>query len=155
MEAVAALIRYRIAFIILFGILCAVIGAEGFRLVSARIERKSIVPTAQPMNASITLARKHACSGVSPEIVVRKIPATATQIEVKLTDLNLLFEHGGGIVSVPSNGVIPEGALTQYFGPCPDEGEHTYRFRVNAFNEQSKIIGITELTLPCCSQLPD
>src|SRR5262249_29313172 len=111
--------------------------------------------TAQPMLATIALAKSHMCSDVSPEITVRQLPASATRLSVRVTDLNFVFEHGGGTVAVPSNGVIEEGALTEYFGPCPDEGDHTYRFRVNALDAQDKIVGIAETALPCCSQLPE
>jgi hypothetical protein len=143
------------AFILLFGLLCAAVGAKGYQWAMKRSERHAILPTAQPMNVSVSLNKKHACSGDSPEIAVRQIPASANRIEVKLTDLNFLFEHGGGTVAVPSNGIIAEGALTEYFGPCPDEGEHTYRYRVNALNDEGKIVGIAEIALPCCSHLPE
>lgn len=144
-----------IALIVLFGILGAVVGAWGIGKVNKRIERNSILPTAQPMAATVELNKKHVCSGLSPAIAVQKVPETATRLSVLLTDLNFVFDHGGGTIAVPSNGVIAEGALTEYFGPCPDEGDHTYRFRVNALDEHDKIVGIAETTLPCCSQFPE
>ena len=143
------------AFILLFGLLCAAVGAKGYQWAIKRAERNAILPTAQPMNVSLALSKKHACSGDSPEIVVRQIPANASHLEVKLTDLNFVFEHGGGTVPVPGNGAIAENALTEYFGPCPDEGDHTYRYRVNALDAQNKIVGIAETSFPCCSQLPE
>ena len=139
--------------ILFFGFLCAAVGAGAYRFLSKRLERSAISPDAQPMVATIDLAKKHVCAAVSPPISIRQVPATAATISVQVTDLNFVFSHGGGVVPVPKSGVIPEGALSQYFGPCPDSGEHIYRFRVNALDGHNKIVGIAETSLPCCSGL--
>jgi hypothetical protein len=152
----AAIFSHRIGqivMILMFGLLCAAVGAGAYRVLSKRLERSAISPTAQPMAATINLAKQHVCAALSPPISLRQVPATAARISVQVTDLNFLFEHGGGVVEVPSTGVIPEGALSQYFGPCPDSGEHVYRFRVNALDDHNKIVGIAETSLPCCSGL--
>jgi phosphatidylethanolamine-binding protein (PEBP) family uncharacterized protein len=144
--------RYsKLLLLLIFGILCAAAGAAGYRFMSKRAERKSILPDAQPMAASIDFARKHSCTGVSPPISIRQVPATAARISVQITDLNYMFDHGGGTVAIPSTGVIPEGALSNYMGPCPGARDHTYRFRVNALDERGLIVGIAEQSLPCCS----
>lgn len=140
--------------LLVFGLAAAAAGIFIERKVSLKLDRRAISATAVPMTAEVGLRKAHACSSLSPPLKVTGLPTAASKVTVEVTDLNFLFEHGGDTIPAPADGNIPEGALGAYFGPCPDEGEHSYRFRVNALDDAGKIIGIAEVVRPCCAGLP-
>ena len=95
------------------------------------------------MDVSFKWSSKSGCSRVSPEIHIGGIPTGTQYLKVKMTDLNLKsYRHGGGEVIYNGSGIIPEGALKSYEGPCPPN-PHNYEFLVQALNgEKSLILGV-------------
>ena len=70
----------------------------------------------------------------SPKFVVTGVPAGTTAIAFRLTDLDAPhYNHGGGVVPVSGDGVIPPGAFT-YKSPCPPGGVHTYQWEAVALD---------------------
>lgn len=68
----------------------------------------------------------------SPRFVLSGVPAGTERIDFHLRDLDAPnYNHGGGCVSVPQNGVVPFGAFT-YRSPCPPNGVHTYEWIATA-----------------------
>lgn len=133
-----------------FGALCAAAGGGVVYLLSNK-ERFTVSPTATPMSAQIALQPQNLCEPLSPGIRVENIPAGAQRMAVRILDLNYSFDHGGGVVAAPPNGVISEGALSNYIGLCPGDTDNSYRFRIDALDADNRIVGIAEVTLPCCS----
>ncbi|MGH7006163.1 MAG: hypothetical protein ACREIP_19640 [Alphaproteobacteria bacterium] len=62
------------------------------------------------------------CSNVSPRLVVQGAPPGTARFRVELVDKDsALARHGGGEVAADPSGVIPQGALQSYRGPCPSQ----------------------------------
>ena len=81
------------------------------------------------------------CSDVSPRIVVRDVPPATRRFRVELVDLDsAISRHGGGEVDAGRGGVIPEGALKSYRGPCPAQSAIAYEMRVAALDEAGRVI---------------
>jgi len=142
----------KLALLLAFGAACAAVGGGIVYLLSNK-EHFALSHEAVPMAAQISLEKQNLCESLSPSIRVQNIPPGAKHMSVRITDLNYLFDHGGGIVAVPPSGEISEGALPSYIGLCPGPEDHTYRFRVDALDDANKIIGIAEVARPCCSQI--
>ncbi|WP_072396843.1 YbhB/YbcL family Raf kinase inhibitor-like protein [Hyphomicrobium sp. CS1GBMeth3] len=141
------------AFLVLaFGALCA-LGGAGLAYLYANKQRYALAPSVTSMRAEIGLEKAHTCSSLSPPIRVQGVPPDTARIAVEVTDLNLAYSHGGGVVVPPPGGVISEGSLSEYMGPCPGVEEHAYRFRLNALSATNKIIGIAEVVKECCGQV--
>ena len=78
------------------------------------------------MSISVTLRDVHRCSRLSPEIVVESAPQGTRSYQVRLIEYRADGERflGGGSWEEDGSGIIPEGALTQYYrGPCPAQGQ--------------------------------
>lgn len=140
----------RLGLLVVYGATCAFIGAASVYLLNSR-ERYALSGSAAPMTVETTLEKKHSCSTLSPAMKMGGIPADAVRLHVEIIDLNYLYNHGGGIVLPTKSGLITEGALSHYYGPCPGGENHTYRIRVNALNKVNKVIGIAEMTMACCT----
>ncbi len=88
----------------------------------------------------LTVAPAERCSGTSPEIRVGNIPAGTADFRVSLRDNDApSFNHGGGTYKNDGTGVIPEGALKNYKGPCPPT-THSYEFTVVARDAGGKTL---------------
>lgn len=73
----------------------------------------------------------------SPEFKVSGVPAGTNFIEFVLVDLDVPdFDHGGGVVAVTKDGVVPADAF-EYLSPCPPDGSHTYEWAAYAIPEDS------------------
>ena len=98
------------------------------------------------LGVEFSWTEKSGCSPVSPPIVVTSVPAETFFLNVRMVDLNVPdYMHGGGEVNHDGSGLIPEGALGNYAGPCPPGGQHTYRFTVQALNaDKSLVLGVGE-----------
>lgn len=143
----------RTLFILGFGAGCAVAGAAVTHALANK-DKYALTLDAIPLSVHIALAQKHTCQHLSPPIRVNNVPGGTTRLEVSVTDLNIMYDHGGGTVALPPDGQVAEGALDNYLGPCPGRMDHTYRFRVNALDAAGRIIGIGEVARPCCSTVP-
>ncbi|MDO5483786.1 MAG: MbtF [Desulfovibrionaceae bacterium] len=93
------------------------------------------------MTISVTLRDVHRCSRLSPEIMVENAPQGTTSYQVRLLEYRQDGERflGGGTWKEDGTGVIPEGALTQYYrGPCPAQGQSgEYGFVVAAYGSNA------------------
>ncbi len=72
----------------------------------------------------------------SPAFTLKDVPAGTTQIQFRLTDLDVPgYNHGGGKVKLKVNGSvkIPAGTF-KYKSPCPPNGRHTYEWTATAKN---------------------
>ncbi len=58
------------------------------------------------------------------------------------------YRRSYGTVLANANGDIPARALTNYNGPCPPSGSHTYRFTVNALDANGNKIGTGSKSAP-------
>lgn len=100
-----------------------------------------VAKNAALLDVNFAWSGKSGCSMVSPMIEVGNIPEGTHYLSVELKDLDKLsYYHGGGEVAFSGNGVIPEGALKSYKGPCPPTGSHTYKFTVQALNKTKDLI---------------
>lgn len=100
-----------------------------------------VAKNASVLDVNFTWSERSGCSIVSPVIEVGNIPQGTHYLSVEMKDLDKLsYYHGGGEVAYSGNGVIPEGALTSYRGPCPPAGSHTYKFTVQALNKSKDLI---------------
>ncbi len=94
----------------------------------------------------------HRCSRVSPEIVVRDIPANTDEFVVRLIEDDAQERFcGGGSWRNDGSGIIPEGALTQHYqGPCPPAGRtRSYHYVVSAMengNPQPLMVRVFSVT---------
>lgn len=97
---------------------------------------------AQALEVQWDWKRAHKCSTSSPQIKVAGIPDGTKLLRVKLVDNDVpTYNHGGGEVPNDGSGVIAEGALKSYNGPCPPNfGSfgHDYTFTVTALGEDGK-----------------
>jgi len=94
------------------------------------------------MAVDFDFAAKHKCQGVSPRIQLGNVPAGATTYDVSMTDLDVpSFRHW--TQRLPARGaIIPEGAGSGYYGPCPPAGAtHRYQIEVTARDGQGQAIG--------------
>lgn len=82
-----------------------------------------------------------ACTDVSPQIIVRDVPAATKRFRVELVDVDsVMSRHGGGEVEAAPNGVIPAGALKSYRGPCPSQQGIEYEMRVSALDATGRVL---------------
>jgi len=114
-------------------------------LVIALLSACSSVPVAKDaakLDVSIEWTDKSGCSLTSPPIHIKNAPKETKFIDIYMVDLDFTsFRHGGGVVAYDGSGLIKEGALNSYKGPCP-QGTHRYEFTVDALNaDKSLIIG--------------
>ena len=95
----------------------------------------------------------HKCYYKSPQINLTGVPDSTVKFSVKMVDLDMTsFNHGGGKVDNDGSGVIREGALSYYKGPCPPAGGHQYEITVNAMDASGSMIAKGKAVRSCCSQ---
>ena len=76
----------------------------------------------------------------SPKIALENIPKTTKSFQINMDDLDNRYDHGGGTVPFKGPGIIAEGSLKAYRGPCPSYGSPRYQLTVKAIDENGKII---------------
>ena len=117
-----------------YWVLCAVAATSGFAAPAVADEAQ--------LQVDFSWAQTEKCTSKSPEIHLRNVPSGTVKFEVVLQDLDVpTYHHGGGTIAASPDGDIPAGALTDYTGPCPPSGSHTYRFTVHALNGSGAEIG--------------
>lgn len=80
------------------------------------------------------------CSDTSPEIHIQGIPKETIQLHVSMFDKTNAYEHGGCKLDYDGSGVLPQGALKGYRGPCPSYGSPRYEFTVEALGSDGKVL---------------
>ena len=97
--------------------------------------------TPEGMTLSVDLREVHRCSRISPEIHLENIPQGTQSYQVRLLEYHTEGEKllGGGSWDEDGSGIIPEGALTQFYrGPCPKQGQSgRYGFVVSAYGQDT------------------
>lgn len=110
-----------------------------------------MTPNAANLQVDYTWTKSSKCTSVSPQITLSKVPKSTQELRVTLVDRDVLgYNHGGGVVKYTGSNVIPAGALKNYTGPCPPQGQHRYTIKVQAVDATGTIVGVGEKTLPCC-----
>lgn len=77
------------------------------------------------------------CGGGSPIFSLEAVPKGTKTLSFRMDDLNFpAYNHGGGDLSYTGQKNISCGALgtSNYRGPSPPQGPHTYRFTIRAFD---------------------
>ena len=93
------------------------------------------------MDVDFNWSSRSGCSAVSPQINLRNVPAGIQQIKVHMIDKqHAMFNHGGGELAYTGN-TLPEGALKNYYGPCPPNGSHDYEMTVDAVDANGVVVG--------------
>ena len=77
----------------------------------------------------------------SPEIHLSKIPNETNRIDLHFFDATNEWEHGGGSVIYDGSSIIPAGALNGFKGISSSWGVPKIRLVVEAFDEESRLIG--------------
>jgi len=102
---------------------------------------REVDTTPEGMTLSIDLRDVHRCSRISPEIHVENMPQGTRSYQVRLLEYLADGEKllGGGVWQEDGSGIIPEGALTQFYrGPCPPPGQSgRYGFVVSAYGRDN------------------
>jgi hypothetical protein len=111
-------------------------------LVAAACSTQEKAPAGAPeLGVEFTWTGVAACSNVSPRIIVRDFPAATKRFRVELVDMDAaISRHGGGEVEAARDGVIAEGALKSYRGPCPSQAAIVYELRVAALDAGGRVI---------------
>ncbi|MEQ8601891.1 MAG: YbhB/YbcL family Raf kinase inhibitor-like protein [Marivibrio sp.] len=125
----------------------AVIAAAA--LVMSACQTMQEAETVAPLGVDFSWRGVAACTTASPAFTISNVPAGATLLRFKMTDLDVpSYNHGGGSVAYTGGGEIPAGAFS-YKGPCPPSGAHDYQFTVVAIDEsQGLIVGRGEAVRP-------
>lgn len=108
-----------------------------------------VAKNAAQLAVGIEWTAQSGCSTVSPPIKLGNVPPEAKFIDVYMVDQDFTsFRHGGGMVAYDGSGLLKEGALKDYKGPCPQMGAHRYEFSIDALNaDKSLIVGQGKTTL--------
>jgi len=75
----------------------------------------------------------------SPPMKVTGVPAGTANLDIRMTDRDADYNHGGGKVAYKGQTSLPYGAF-KYQGPCPPAGQHTYSFTVKAVDAAGKTL---------------
>jgi len=68
----------------------------------------------------------------NPRFELKDVPARTDEVVFRMTDLDVpAYPHGGGRVTLQTDGVIEPGAFT-YKSPCPPRGSHRYEWVAEA-----------------------
>lgn len=113
-------------------------------------------PGVPPIGVETAIGAKHLCGlGVSPEIKLANVPATAARYTVRITNVDALLARRWQEEIAATGAVIPEGALKTYRGPCTAQHlvfEH--RVEVLAADASGQAVGYGRAYVPVRS-LPD
>jgi len=98
--------------------------------------------------------KENICYHKSPQINLKNVPAETTKLSISMVDLDRRGNyHGGGSVDYGGKGTVPKGALGNFNGPCPPDGEHRYEITVIAFDETGKNLAKGVGMRECCFNL--
>ncbi len=85
------------------------------------------------------------CTSGSPNTVPNPIfgfsgvPTGTKKIKMHLLDVNVGYDHDGGIIPYAGENVIQPGVF-EYASPCPPNGAHTYEWTALAVDGDGKTI---------------
>lgn len=72
-------------------------------------------------------------AGKSPVFTFSNVPEGTKQISLAMEDLDVNYDHEGGVVKYTGEKIIPFGAF-EYLVPCPPGGSHMYEWTAYAEN---------------------
>jgi phosphatidylethanolamine-binding protein (PEBP) family uncharacterized protein len=99
-----------------------------------------ISPAAADMSVSFDWGPTKKCfDPKSPPMKITGVPAGTANLDIRMTDRNSDYNHGGGKVAYKGQTSLPYGAF-KYQGPCPPTGSHTYSFAVKAIDAEGKTL---------------
>ena len=75
----------------------------------------------------------HTYPGKSPIFTLSNVPEGTKQITFAMEDLDINYDHKGGVVKYTGKNIIPFGAF-EYLVPCPPNGSHVYEWTAFAKN---------------------
>ena len=108
-------------------------------LLAGGCSSKEVDTAPEGMTLSVNLRDVHRCSRLSPEIHVENVPQGTRSYQVRLLEYHAEGEKllGGGVWEEDGSGIIPEGALTEFYrGPCSQQGQSgRYGFVVSAYGQ--------------------
>ncbi|HEC90548.1 MAG TPA: phospholipid-binding protein [Alphaproteobacteria bacterium] len=78
-------------------------------------------------------------TGKSPIFTLSNVPEGTRQIAFAMKDLNVDYDHKGGVVKYAGGNIIPFGAFG-YLIPCPPGGSHVYEWTAYAENAKGDIL---------------
>jgi phosphatidylethanolamine-binding protein (PEBP) family uncharacterized protein len=78
----------------------------------------------------------------SPEFQLSDVPEGTAKLRFALRDLDVDYDHGGGVVTYAGGEKVPGGAFT-YKSPCPPNGPHIYEWTITALDSDGRVIGKT------------
>jgi hypothetical protein len=82
----------------------------------------------------------------SPPFTLSGVPPGTKQLRFTMIDLDApTFSHGGGTVPYQGQQSVPRGAFS-YRGPCPPQGQHRYRWTVEARDAADHVLAIAAVT---------
>lgn len=104
--------------------------------------------TAFAFSASFKWCSKMPQSTTSPAFSLSGVPKGTKSLELKMTDHQAAYDHGGGTVVYGGGRSLPCGAISSgWVGPFPPNGEtHTYEFTVKALDGGGKELGEARAT---------
>ncbi|MDX8529763.1 hypothetical protein RFM41_10450 [Mesorhizobium sp. VK25A] len=79
------------------------------------------------------------------------VPSGTAKLQIRMTDSNSAFEHGGGTVAYKGQTSLPYGEF-RYKGPCPDSGTHFYNITVKAVDASGKVLASGSASQPFSSK---
>ncbi|GFK92930.1 hypothetical protein NNJEOMEG_00758 [Fundidesulfovibrio magnetotacticus] len=110
-------------------------------LLAASCKQANMEPGGPELSVSFRFEKGHRCASVSPELRIANVPPGTKSFDIRLKDRDVpTWNHGGGKVPNDGSGVIGEGALSSYNGPCPPSGSHVYEFTVQALDAGGAVL---------------
>ena len=82
----------------------------------------------------------------SPEFKLSNMPEGTVKLDFHLRDLNVEYDHGGGIVAYHGESSVAAGAFS-YQSPCPPDGPHLYEWTITALDAAGKALGVAKSEL--------
>ncbi len=106
-------------------------------------------PHAQPSTFAVDFSWEGTASCFdpkSPPFSLTGVPAGTKTLKFAMTDLDApTYPHGGGTVAYSGQNQIGRGAFS-YQGPCPPQGQHSYRWTVEARDGSGKTLASATVT---------
>jgi len=81
----------------------------------------------------------------NPIFTFANVPNGTKKLNMHMQDLNVSYDHGGGVITYTGENVIQPGAF-EYSSPCPPDGVHTYEWQAKALDAGGGVIGTAKAT---------
>lgn len=113
-------------------------------------------PDLPSLDVATHIGSRNMCGlGVSPAISITNAPEAAARYQMRLTNLDVLFQQSWQTTAPAKPGGYAEGALLDYEGPCVGDLRlyspypyYNYRFEVLALDAQDRPLAYGRTALP-------